>query len=129
MIEVMSNVLRVYLFQENKSYSSKNHLHSSSDVQESRVRHTNKMDIIFMCIPIQSAPSFWDIYVPVQGFEGLFTEDGQPHEFLNLQQRWNASSIVPQSAVTKSYCCFLPVWALAENRSHPAQEMRFHILY
>jgi hypothetical protein len=30
------------LFQENKSYGSKNHLHSSSDVLHSRVGHTNK---------------------------------------------------------------------------------------
>ncbi len=27
------------LFQENKTYGSKNHLHSSSDVHKSRVRH------------------------------------------------------------------------------------------
>ncbi len=36
----MSDVLFVYLFQENKSYGSKNHLHSSSGVQERRVGHT-----------------------------------------------------------------------------------------
>jgi hypothetical protein len=41
MIVVMSSVLLVFLFQENKSYGCKNHLHSSSGVQESRVGHSN----------------------------------------------------------------------------------------
>ncbi len=40
MIAVMSGVLLVYLFQENKSFGSKKPLHSSSDVQESRVGHS-----------------------------------------------------------------------------------------
>jgi hypothetical protein len=34
MIVIVNSVLFDYLFQENKSYGSKNHLHSSSDVQE-----------------------------------------------------------------------------------------------
>jgi hypothetical protein len=34
-------VLLVYLFQENKSYGRKNHLHSSSDVQENHVGHSS----------------------------------------------------------------------------------------
>jgi hypothetical protein len=46
MIVVMSSVLLVYLFQENKSYGSRNHLHSSSGVQESRVGHRDDVDII-----------------------------------------------------------------------------------
>jgi hypothetical protein len=33
MIVIIDSVLLAYLFQENKSYGSKNHLHSSSDVQ------------------------------------------------------------------------------------------------
>jgi hypothetical protein len=39
---VMSDVLFVYLFQENKSYGNKNHLHSSSGVQERRVGHSKQ---------------------------------------------------------------------------------------
>jgi hypothetical protein len=43
---VTSDVLFVYLFQENKSYGSKkNHLHSSSGVQEKRVGHRNKITL------------------------------------------------------------------------------------
>ncbi len=34
MIVIVNGVLSVYLFQENKSCGSKNHLHSSSDVQK-----------------------------------------------------------------------------------------------
>ncbi len=40
---VVSDALSVSLFQENKSYGSKNHLHSSSDVQENRVGHRSDL--------------------------------------------------------------------------------------
>jgi hypothetical protein len=49
MVVVMSGVLLVYLFQENKSRGSENHLHSSSGVQESRVGH--KQDVRHVYYP------------------------------------------------------------------------------